>query len=229
MQNTSRVGDFLKNKWVRLGLIIDILVIVAIIIIIIINFMKSSVISFNVAPVDATISVNGDASYSNGTYQFFPGEYEITISHSDLDSKTFNITLDSHSSTEITTFLSKSGNFDFYTLKDNFDSFTRLAAIASTNSQTTDHDTSAESFITEYDKNINLYSSFLPYQNLERNENNAISVFVSLLPLSNEENSCSKYLCIYSSVIGLDDPNYVKNLLRDNGFDLKYLELTDDY
>ncbi len=226
MQSNSRIQIFLKNKWVRLVLIIDILIVITITVITVINSLKSSALVLDIAPLDATLSIGGDTNYQNGTYKLFPGDYEIIISHENLNQKVFNVTLPPNSTTEISTFLSASGNFDFYELKENYDSFLELSSIASAeNNKTTDHDTSAESFIREYNQNIDLYNSFLPYQEISRGENNAVSTLVTITPLSGDDTPCKKYLCISVSTLGIENPDYVKDLLISNGFNLEYLEI----
>ena len=64
--NISPLKAFFKNKWVRLILILDIAAIIAIVVIIIINSTRVSTLVFDIAPLDATISVNGDEHYKNG-------------------------------------------------------------------------------------------------------------------------------------------------------------------
>lgn len=151
--SVTPIGNFFRNKWVRFVLVIDILAIIGIIAIIIYNLTKNSIINFTIAPIDATITVNGNSSYHNGSYQFHPGTYEVVISHDGLDSKTFTVELQDNSNAAITTFLSGSDNFDFYRLKDNYSSYLALERIAAaSDNQTTDHDTSAEAFILQQER-----------------------------------------------------------------------------
>ena len=144
----SPIKSFFKNKWVRFVLIVDIVIIIAIIVAFIINATKVSTIELNIAPIDATISINGNQNYENGSYSITPGTYEIKISREGLDSKTLTVDIPSHYYVTVSAFLSDDGSFEFYELKDNFRSFEKLREIASAdNNITTDHDTSAESFI----------------------------------------------------------------------------------
>ncbi len=164
--NASPIKSFFHQKWVRIILVLNFLAILVVIGIAIYSSTKTAVITFNIAPTDATIMMNG-STYQNGTYKLHPGTYDITISHSDLDQKTFHLDLPSDSSTHLITFLSatdEEGNpsFDFYTLKTNQNSYQALTSIASsTNNQTTDHDTSAEEFIARMEKTLSI-KSILP-------------------------------------------------------------------
>lgn len=153
MQNTeddSLLKAFFKNKWVRAILVINFLIIITLIAIFVINARKVSTITFDVAPIDAHISING-TTYTNGTYSITPGKYQVEISHSDLDSKTLPLDIEPHHDVIVAAFLSQNGNFDFYEQKDNFKSFQKLQEIASSDdNKTTDHDSSAETFIKDF-------------------------------------------------------------------------------
>lgn len=146
--NLSPLRAFFRQKWVRIILISDAVLIVGLIIVLIVFSFRNAVINFNITPLDAEISVNGKSGYENGSYSFFPGTYEIVISHKDLDSKTFTVNVSPYYYVTISAFLSDNGNFDFYEQKANFRSFEKLREIASAgDNQTIDHDTSAENFI----------------------------------------------------------------------------------
>ena len=163
--SVSPIKAFFLNKWVWLILAIDIAAIILIIIISVNKATETAIINFNVTPVDATITINGRDGYENygqpiegnknsdRSYSLKPGTYEIQISHPDLDTKTFNLNLESNTNTTVTTFLSKDGDFYFYTLRDNLSSFNRLTSIASAkDNQTIDQDTSAEAFILQQER-----------------------------------------------------------------------------
>ena len=156
--NVSPLKAFFRNKWVRIILIIDIIAFLVVIGIIIMNSTKVSTINFNIAPVDATISVNGNTNYTNGQYAITPGSYEIVVSHEGLESKTFNIDIEPHYVVALTTFLKGADNgFGFYELNANYESYEKLKAIASKdNNLTTDQDTSAEQFISDSEHKLSI-------------------------------------------------------------------------
>ncbi len=153
MQNGGSVSHlrlFLSNKWVKIILIIDAVILIAIVAILIINAMKTATIYLNITPVDAKIQIDGSGEYYNGSYQIHPGTHNVTITHDGLTPKTISVDTQSGYVTTISTFLSDD-DFSFYKLKDNYTSFLKLAEIASSeNNITTDHDTSAEQFIPEF-------------------------------------------------------------------------------
>ena len=149
-RRTSILGGFLKNKWVRLILIIDVVIIAGVIGAVIWGSTKTATINLNITPVDAKIQIDGSGEYYNGSYQIHPGTHNITITHNGLTPKTISVDTQSGYVTTLSTFLSDD-DFSFYKLKDNYTSFLKLAEIASSeNNITTDHDTSAEQFIPEF-------------------------------------------------------------------------------
>ena len=230
----SPIGSFFRNKWVRIILTVDILAIILIIAFSINKATQTAVLNFNIAPVDVTITVNGSGSYENTGqplendknsgrfYSFAPGTYEIQISHPDLDTKTFTIDLADNSSTTITTFLSKDGDFSFYTLKDNLSSFNRLASIASAgDNKTTDNDVSAESFITDFQRNYNLYSTQLPATYSEYDNNNELIKYISV----NKSDKCNVTLCVKALMNSESDRTLADSLLQGKGFNLEDFEI----
>lgn len=228
MQNegVSPLKAFFQNKWVRLVLVIDVIIIVAIIGVLIYNLTKNAIISFTIAPIDATITVNGNSSYSNGSFQFHPGTYEVVISHDNLDSKTFTIELQPNSNVAITTFLTEDGNLDFYELKDNYSSYLMLTRIASSSdNQTTDNDTSAEAFITRFQEAYSLYSSELPVTYSEYATDDRGRSYLANYISVRAKHDCSYTLCLEAVLFKEDDRPMVNKMLEEAGFNVEDYEI----
>ena len=230
MQNDgsiSPVKAFFRNKWVKLILVINVLAIIAVIGVIVFNVTKTVVINFDVAPVDAKIQIDGFGNYSSGSYNIHPGNHEITISHDGLITKTFTMDLQSGHDATLIAFLSgENNNFEFYELRDNYDSFQQLAAIASEGKNTTtDQDTSAAEFITHFKHAYDLWQNNLPieYSNYENTEDGYTKLTVGVTIKKNYDD-CQKYLCIKAVIKGADK-NYADQLLIDKGFDLEDYEV----
>ena len=224
----SPIKAFFRNKWVRLILILDLIAIIFIIALVINNATKTAVINFMVTPVDATITINGRDGYRNGgeAYSFAPGTYEVQISHPDLDSKTFVLNLEANHNVTVSTFLSQNGSFEFYELRDNLSSFEMLAQVASAgNNQTIDQDTSAEAFITNFQKNYNLYSTALPitYSEYDYDEygREVLSKYITI----RESYDCNVTLCLETAISNEDEKNQAKELLENAGFNIEDFEI----
>ncbi len=226
MQEASRLGDFFRNKWVRLALILDSFVLIAIIAIIIYNVTKTATVVFNVAPVDATISLNGNSSYTNNTYAVHPGTYEVAITRDGLDEKVFTVDLPANATTKITIFLAKDGdNFEFYEYEDHLESYEKLASIASAeDNQTTDYDTSAEPFLAnqaEKDQISKILPVSFPICDGPATRTNCDSVRISYE--YNENCDWKKCVVIKARGNGLTEEylSLASTYLADNGFILK--------
>lgn len=224
MQDRPIVGDFFRNKWVRLILVLDIVAIIAIVAVAIVNSLRTAVIEFNVTPVNSVISVNGDSSYSNGSYRFFPGTYEITVSREGLDPKTFILELGNNDIQTVALFLSNNGNFDFYELKENYSSFAKLAEIASAaNNLTIDHDTSAEKFIEEFNRKTSI-DQILPleYQFVDDTNYGANSFFA----INENPNCIYNGLCLIVSPIINASEDQILEFIRTNGYNPNDYQIT---
>lgn len=205
MQNdgsVSRLKRFFSNKWVVAILSANAVAIIVIIAILISNSTKTATVNFNIAPLNAKIQIDGGGEYYNGAYQIHPGSHTITVSREGLTTKTFTMDFPSDYSTTVCTFLSDDGNLEFYELRDNYESFQQLVAIASAqNNITTDHDTSAEAFIADIQQAYQLFELLpiidkTPTQYGFSNGINYAYDYLKIMDGSNNE-ACTKTLCLY--------------------------------
>ena len=231
MQNDgseSLIKIFFNNKWTRIILIVDALIMVFLVIAAIWNATKTATIVFDVAPIDAKIMVGSD-HYENGSFRIHPGTYDVTVSRDGLDTKTFTLELCSGDVVNLSVFL-KSGedNFDFYTFDDNYASFRKLAEIGSHGDNSTfDSDFSAESFISDYEKKYDLFiSDVLPidYSEYELAEHERYLIRDVTVRRGNDE-MCEKTLCLEVLMALTKDEDLVKNLLIDNGLNPEDYEI----
>lgn len=214
---------FFKNKWVRLILAIDAVMILAIIGMVILDIAKNSVIYLNVTPVDAIISIDGRTEVTNGMYAIMPGTHEITIAREGLESKTFTIDIAPDYVVEFTTFLKGEGdNFDFYKLIPNYNSYLKLVEIASVgNNRTTDEDFSAEPFIVDFERVLSITDD-LPikgwvYGAPAGTGNGATAMFAIQNGINMKE--CEIISCLLVNYDGTDFEEEVIKSIEDAGYD----------
>ncbi len=226
-ENRSSVAEFFRNKWVRLIIILDIIAIIVVVIFTVFNVMKTSVLYFNITPLDATISVNGDSNYANGSYRMLPGDYEIAISHEGMTTKTFNVELGGDSIVNIVTYLAgEDGGFEFYELRDNYSSYVELAGIASAeNNVTTDGDTSAEEFVAEMEERLSLMDKLPLVRQIPHLLSNGARHIDRILVENGVEmleDGCTSILCLYADYYddgAIDDyKQAVKDLIIEAGY-----------
>lgn len=226
--SSSRLKDFLNQRWVKAVFLIDILAIIVIVGILIWNATKTAMVTFSVAPLDAVVTLSGQGDYQNGTYKVHPGKYTVAISHDGLETKTFNLELKSGDVATLTTFLTGAeNNLDFYELKNNYTSFQKLAEIASAdNNKTTDHDTSAEDFIVKIQQLQDFYSTNLPFEYSEygNSEDGRTTLKYGITVRTSNEDACQKFLCI--KAVGKNvDQAFIGQLLTERGFNLEDYEV----
>ncbi len=217
----SPVRSFFHNKWVRIIIIIDILIIFILIGIKLWQSTKVSVIEFNVTPIDASISVNGNTNYANGQYSITPGTYEIKISHEDLEPKTLSVNIGPDQIAPVNLFLTGANNdLSFYELQDNYKSFEKLQSIASTGKNTTtDNDTSAEKFISNFDHILSIFNK-LPIKDYVYADPNANSSTAGFTIRSGQNNnSCEKTSCLLVNYYGYGYEDAVMEKIREAGYD----------
>ena len=104
-------------------------------------------------------------------------------------------------------------------------SYKKLAEIASAdNNLTTDHDTSAENFIQEFQDNYHMFTTQLPieYQESEGYGSN-LQILKNITIKANY--NCEKTLCIQALVAGTDSKDFVSQLLQEKGFNTEDFEI----
>ena len=221
--NESMLKSFFKSKWVITILLLNIVIIIVVITLLIINSSKNSKLVFSVTPLDATISVNGDTNFTNGTNTIYPGKYDITISRDGLETKSFSADVLSDQTITISTFLvDTEKTFDFYKLTENVSSMEKLQEIASkSNNLTTDHDTSAEEFILEYETNASNANLVLPFNYTEYKDSSdsptGKEVVKDITIRKGSPKDCKQSLCIEVLMALTDDRELVKQLLVERG------------
>ena len=223
MQNDGSISPvrvFFRSKWVRIILIIDVLAVIAVIGVLIWNATKTATINFNIAPTDAKIQIDGRGEYYNGSYQVHPGKHTITISHDGLETKNFEIDLKSGYDTTLAAFLKGTNNsYEFYELKDNYESFQKLAQIAGKdNNITTDHDTSAEEFIADFQHTLTIMDT-LPikgYVYADPSVNSSTAGFAIRNGISKE--GCEMTACLLVNYYGKDYESAVEKAITDAGY-----------
>lgn len=224
MQNrwSSRVRNFLANKWAKILLVVDIMIVIIFAVIFIIDSKRTAKLELNVVPVKSQISVNGDTNYSNGIYRLFPGIYEISVSYPGMNTKVFTVDLSHQDVATVTTFLSGDDNFDYYRLRDNYDEFVALSKIAeSGHNQTTDQDFSAGDFVADYQRNYYLYTTQLPATYADYGDDDELIKYVTV----RSSDSCEILLCLKAFLFDENDKQLANSLLEGKGFNIKDFEI----
>ncbi|MBP5656435.1 hypothetical protein J6X15_02520 [Candidatus Saccharibacteria bacterium] len=224
-RNNSPLQEIFHNKYILAFLIIDIIAIVALVGIFVNRATKVSSINFNVTPVDATISVNGDKHYSNGQYDIAPGTYKVVISHDGLDTKTMTVDIGARDYANVTVFLADADhNFDYYKLQNSYESYRKLKAIASAeNNITTDKDASAQDFIADFERAMSIVDE-LPIKGYVYSEPSAnMSTGGFTIENGLYKKQCTQSACLIVRYYGKDYEKEVLKQIKQAGYN------PDDY
>lgn len=216
----SPVRLFLRNKWVRITLILDTLILLSTLGFIIYSATKVSNINFEIAPIDAVISVNGNTNFTNGTYVITPGTYDIQISHENLETKTFTVDIAPHSAITLTAFLKGADdNFSFYESKENSPSYFKLSEIAASGKNLTyDNDASAEKFIKKVTKILGLFE-LLPIKGyIYANPEIGTSTAGFAIKDGRNNSECKKIACLLINYYGQDYEDAVAEKIQAAGY-----------
>lgn len=223
----SALSNFFHNKWVRIILIANVVIIVVIISLVIVNATKTATIVLNITPLDSKITLNGRGEYSTtGTYQLAPGNYKVEISHEGLDSKTFDVNLEKGHITKITTYLTNGGDISFYKGKNQRTSFDKMMAMLPADiNHTTDQDNSAkeqiETFNNDYKYMNNLPINDTRYEDTDTGRNMLWDITIR----SSNSDECQTWLCIEALMLKTDDHSLIESRLKNSGFKLEDYEI----
>ena len=223
MDRTS-LKDFFRNKWVRVVLIADTLVVVALIILSVVNATKTATLVLDIVPIDATVTLNGSGNYSNGTYQIYPGTYKVAISHDGLDTKTFDVDVKNGENASITTYLTKDGDISYYKQKSSRSDFDRLRNMISSGNTTTDQDASADEMVQQLYGDSIMMSS-LPINDVYYENTDTGRHLVHDVTIRAGSTDCETWLCIEALMLGTDDQELIQNLLRSQRFNVEDYEI----
>ena len=227
MNNGSYLLNFLRNKWVILIIVCDLIALITIIVMTINTARQSAILVLDITPLSSTVSIDGQGSYQNGTYKITPGNHQLTISNPDMTPKTLIVNFEDQYTTTVSTFLSQNGNFDFYKQKQNYDSFVKLSDIASSEHNTTiDQDITAENFITKYQQAYDGIREYLPIkQTIYFTDDDGEESFVDITINSSYATDCETWLCLSATMRGANAEDLVQDLIKDKGLKVEDYEI----
>ncbi|MBQ2695476.1 hypothetical protein IJG04_02450 [Candidatus Saccharibacteria bacterium] len=229
-EDVSPARKFFHSKYTRAVLIMDVIVILIVVGVVIFNSTKTATIDILTVPSIAKVKID-NGEYSSGTYRIHPGNHTAEISAEGFQPKNISITAESGAISKIYVYLvPEDGTFEWYTLKENYDDFEQLTAIASNgNNTTTDQDTSAEEFINIFQKNYQIYQESLPISKSEYGvgPNGDTYKTKDILIEKNKKDYCRLYICMKAIIIGGEKED-ADQLILEKGFNIENIEVFYD-
>lgn len=198
-----------QHRLVAVLILINILAVVIVVGAVVYNNMKTATININVAPNEAIIELNGHRYDNFGSHDVLPGNYHVKISMEGMQTKEFDITMESNGFTRIETYLlDANGGFDYY-IKNQDDELT-LEDVA--------NDEASKAFIAKYNKIVSI-ADVLPLEYYDRDDQaNPIGIYIE-----QDLGVCEDDLVCLSVYGGEQHKDIVADLIREAGYN------PDDY
>lgn len=197
--------EFIKRHKIATLVTINLVALIIAIVIIIIHLAKTATIDINVAPNDATITLNGRKYDNNTSHDVLPGNYHVKIAMDGMQTKEYDISLERNGFIRIWDYLlDEKGGFDYYLTHP--DDMATLAEL--------DIDQKVKGIVNYYNR-ITSIRDMLPLEYYERFEvDKPLGVFIEEDP-----NDCdSKALClvVYG---GEKNRDIALKLIKEAGYD----------
>ena len=197
--------EFIKRHKIATLVTINLVALIIAIVIIIIHLAKTATIDINVAPNDATITLNGRKYDNNTSHDVLPGNYHVKIAMDGMQTKEYDISLERNGFIRIWDYLlDEKGGFDYYLTHP--DDMATLAEL--------DIDQKVKDIVNYYNR-ITSIRDMLPLEYYERFEvDKPLGVFIEEDP-----NDCdSKALClvVYG---GEKNRDIALKLIKEAGYD----------
>lgn len=213
--------EFIKRHKTISGLICaNIIAIIVVIVVIIIHNAKTATIDINVAPADATITLNG-ARYDNfKQHDILPGDYHVRITMDGMQPKEYDISLENNGFARIWNYLlGENGSFDYYLTHP--DDEWILAQIAP------EDDKAAQAFIADYDKKASLID-ILPIEYAHFTDDYAYYTKYNI-DIDLDEEDCHSILCLVIEDYTGGNERAALDQIKAAGYNPKDYQITYKY
>ena len=206
-----------QHRWVSVLILLNILAVIVVIGVIIHNSMKTATIDIDVAPSGATVELNGHGYDNFDSYNILPGNYHVKISMEGMQTKEFDLSLQSDGFAKIETYLlDANGGFDYYLTHP--DDEAALADIA--------NDEASKAFVEEYNKIMSITDN-LPI--LYDAYTDDFSEYTKYEIEIDRREDCTKALCLKITDTTGGNEQAAMSKLVEMGYDLNDYDITYEY
>ena len=203
--------NFIKSHKVLSAIIgANIVAVIVVIGVIVSHFSKTATIDIKVAPIDATIKLNGRQYDNLSQHDIAPGHYRVEISMDNMQSVSYDINLEKNGFVRINTYLKDTNDSYDYYLSHPDDEYL-LEAVAPPD------DAKAQVFIKKYKKMASL-NDHLPIDVSEYTEDFAYYTQYSIRENTTIE-ECDKIICITIEDNTGGNEEQAKKKIQDLGYD----------
>lgn len=108
--------NFIKrHKVLSLLLFLNVVAVLVVVLVIVIHASKTATVDIKVAPIDATVELNGTKYENLQSHNIAPGDYQVKISMEGMQTKEFEISVENDGFVRIWTYLlDENGRFEYY-------------------------------------------------------------------------------------------------------------------
>lgn len=108
--------NFIKrHKALSLLLFLNVVAVLVAVLVIVIHNSKTATVDIKVAPIDATVELNGTKYENLQSHNIAPGDYQVKISMEGMQTKEFEISVENDGFVRIWTYLlDENGGFEYY-------------------------------------------------------------------------------------------------------------------
>lgn len=193
-----------RHKILSFVVLANIIAVLAVILVIVIHNSKTAVVDVKVAPINATVELNGKKFDNFESYNVAPGEYHVRISMDGMQTKEYDIDLASDGFIRIWNYLlDDSGGFSYY--ETHPEDEVTLAEVAD--------DEASQNFVEKYNSIFSIVD-VLPLEYYDRSDpNNPIGVYIE-----QSDAECDKIVCLM--VYGGEENRAIANeLITEAGYE----------
>ena len=213
--------NFIRNhKVLSLLLFLNVVAVLVVILVIVIHNAKTATVDIMVAPMNATVELNG-AKYENmRSHNVMPGDYHVKISMEGMQTKEYDFSIEKDGFVRVWTYLlDANGGFDYYLSHP--DDAMLLDDVIS------DDDKVAQSFVDEYKQKIGIVD-ILPI-NYDAYSDDFSEYVQYGTRVDNSRDDCPKVACLVIEDNTGGNEQRAKDKIREYGYNPDDYEIKYEY
>lgn len=209
VQNLSPLQAFLRSKWVRVVLVVDVLLVLLLIGVAIFQNTKTATVDILTVPSVAKVKIGG-GEYESGAYRIHPGDYEATVYADGFVTKTVPVEARAGEISKVWVYLvPEEGNLNYYA--QHVDDWYNMGLMSDEEAQ-------------RVYKVLSIQEELpMDYAEREEDDEGEMNLVKDITISANNGYGCKVYYCLKVATILDKNEETVRGLLAEKGFNL------DDY
>ena len=208
-QNLSPLQAFLRSKWVRVVLVVDVLLVLLLIGVAIFQNTKTATVDILTVPSVAKVKIGG-GEYESGAYRIHPGDYEVTVYADGFVTKTVPVEARAGEISKVWVYLvPEEDNLNYYA--QHVDDWYNMGLMSDEEAQ-------------RVYKLLSIQEELpMDYAEREEDDEGEINLVKDITISANNGYGCKVHYCLKVATVLDKNEETVRGLLAEKGFNL------DDY